>query len=541
MADELQAMRRINWRETFPFTHLFRAFRIAIHPSKLILALAALLAIYFGGRVLDGLWMDKHLAAAHELEVYAMTSGGSELSPTLAAQREFEDFARSIQSMAEDFPDAPEEFASQQRRGIFITFFNYEVMQVNRVVGAVLAGHWLGPAGVISSVVNFFTVGPLWLFKFHPLYAVLFTLWFLIVWALFGGAIARIAAIHVARDEKISVRQALRFSMGKFLSFISAPLIPLLIILGMGVLVAAVGAIFLYIPYVGPILLGLLFFLALLAGFVMTLVLVGTIGGFNLMYPTIAVEGSDSFDAISRSFSYVFARPWRMIFYTAVAVAYGALCYLFVRFFIFILLALTHFFVGWFLGGQPATYWNGLGTAAAIWPAPDPVSLPYNVDYGGLKWSEDAAAGLISFWVYLVIGMLGAFAISFYFSVNTIIYYLMRSEVDATEMDDVYVEQSEEEFSETASSFSSSPSPAPTAASSATTSPPMGTSGTGPLEAGPPTGAMPESRDVPPMPPSSPAPSDQVDENPPSQNSMPPAPPIDEDPSEDETRDRSTS
>ena len=41
----------------------------------------------------------------------------------------------------------------------------------------------------------------------------------------------------------------------------------------------------------------------------MTLILLGLTGGFNLMYPTIAVEGSDSFDAISRSFSYVYARP----------------------------------------------------------------------------------------------------------------------------------------------------------------------------------------------------------------------------------------
>ena len=45
--------------------------------------------------------------------------------------------------------------------------------------------------------------------------------------------------------------------------------------------------------------------------------------------------------------------------------------------------------------------------------------------------------------------MLGAFAISFYFSANTIIYYLMRREVDATELDDVYLEQSEEDFGDT--------------------------------------------------------------------------------------------
>ena len=91
----------------------------------------------------------------------------------------------------------------------------------------------------------------------------------------------------------------------------------------------------LYIPFIGPILVGLLFFLALAASLVMTLLVLGTVGGFDLMYPTIAVEGSDSFDAISRSFSYVYARPWRMLWYTAVAVIYGAATYLFVRLFLF--------------------------------------------------------------------------------------------------------------------------------------------------------------------------------------------------------------
>ena len=58
MADDAQTqtIRSINWRDVFPFTHLFRAFRIAVHPSKLLLALVALLLIYLGGRVLDGAW-----------------------------------------------------------------------------------------------------------------------------------------------------------------------------------------------------------------------------------------------------------------------------------------------------------------------------------------------------------------------------------------------------------------------------------------------------------------------------------------------------
>src|SRR3954454_2240450 len=66
MADEAQTVRSINWREVFPFTNLFKAFRVAVHPSKLVLALAALLLLYFGGRILDGVWADKHLVQPGE-------------------------------------------------------------------------------------------------------------------------------------------------------------------------------------------------------------------------------------------------------------------------------------------------------------------------------------------------------------------------------------------------------------------------------------------------------------------------------------------
>ena len=162
------------------------------------------------------------------------------------------------------------------------------------------------------------------------------------------------------------------------------------------------------------------------------------------MYPTVAAEGSDSFDAISRSFSYVYARPWRMLFYTAVAVAYGAITYLFVKLFIYLVLAVTHYFVGWWLVAAPGRWYP------EMWPARSFDSLPYEVNFTGLKFTEKVAAFLICFWNYLLIGLLGAFAISFYFSANTIIYFLMRREVDATELDDVYVEEADDDLSEPA-------------------------------------------------------------------------------------------
>ena len=58
--------------------------------------------------------------------------------------------------------------------------------------------------------------------------------------------------------------------------------------------------------------------------------------------------------------------------------------------------------------------------------------------------------------------------ISFYFSANTIIYYLMRREVDATELDDVYVEETDEDFGERAAVAGDvPPSPAADSASKA--------------------------------------------------------------------------
>ena len=555
MADEPQpqpqqptthTLRGIHWRDVFPFTHLFRAFRIAVHPSKLILGLLALLLLYLGGVVLDALWLNRYLALPNEAAAYqryALTADRRVAQPfgeLMAQQRQAiqERYAdelleqRVVDGMTRDqalqaarggdyagvlkgkiayrrnealraaaqrrdealrAADAVQqtdvresqrrdariayeravaeayqqearerlELESIRHRGIFGSFFDYESRQINGVVSGVLGNNWLGGLstrlgpprvgpegaaegpGVVQSVINFLVIGPSWLITAHPWYFVLYAVWFLIVWAVFGGAVARIAAVHVARDEKISVRQALKFSVSKLLSFAFAPLIPLIIVLFVGLLLSAAGLLF-YVPVIGPIIAGLFFILALVAGVVMALVLLGTIGGFNLMYPTIAVEGSDSFDAISRSFSYVFARPWRMLFYTAVAVVYGALTYLFVRFFVWLILAVTHSAVGFWLYGEPGTYYP------QMWPKPAFSDLPYDINYTDLAWSEDAAAGLISFWVYLVVSLLGAFAISFYFSANTIIYYLMRREVDATELDDVYVEEIDEDFGETA-------------------------------------------------------------------------------------------
>ena len=540
MPDEAVSLRDINWRETFPFTNIFRAFRVAIHPSKLVLALLALVCLYFGGRTLDWMLTARHRGVPDEIRLYesartaamAITPDGqldithevaaglrvtSEPEKDFAAVRaerraEIENFyadligpgglkiepdAKAATAAAEDADDLGKvkaklieardqkindlktqrskaqidektfqaqewqayvdmqmawEHAEQIKgRGLWSLFMDYEIQQVNGVVIGVITNQWMGNLtgggyGVFDSVYRFFCVGPRWAIGHHWVYFTILGIWFLIIWAIFGGAIARIAAVHVAREEKISLRQALNFSSGKFLSYVFAPVIPLFIILIVGLIVAA-GGLLVNVPYLGEILVGVFFFLALAAGAVMTLVALGTAGGLNLMYPTVAVEGSDSFDAISRSFSYVYARPWRMLWYTVVAIAYGAITYLFVRLFVFLTLKFTQVFVGFWVLRHAE---DGQHLWPAIYHGPSFWQLPYHIDYFALSGGSSIAAYLISLWVHVVIAFLGAYVVSFYFSANTIIYYLMRREVDATELDDVYVEQSEDEFMEPA-------------------------------------------------------------------------------------------
>ena len=517
-AYEPASLRHVDWPAAFPFVHLFKGFRVAVHPSKLILALAGVLLLYTGGRALDGLWPDRHQAVPNEAAAFdahltgaADAAGrGADLPPDAGAPSRFaevRDAARaqrdaralalrreaalfrnaeieqvdlgdaidlirndrniSIEAANAAYAAAPNVPGAEARRdaavagafdaaaararevdalrgkGLFIEFYQYEVAALESALTGLLRLEILGPAGFLSGLYRFLVVGPLWAFSQHPLYFTLLSLWALVLLAVFGGAITRIACVQVARDEKISLRSALRFSTSKFVSFASAPLIPLLIVAVVGLAIAAAGALG-NIPVVGEIVVAVAFILALLGGFLIALVLIGLVGGFTLMYPTVAAEGTDSFDAISRSFSYVYAKPWRLGFLAVVAMAYAAATYLFVRLFLWLVLVCSHTAAGLFIFRDVA---GGRNLLSALWPAPPSFTrLSYDIPFINLTTSQDIAAGILAFWVYLVIALLAAYAASLYFSLGTIIYYLMRREVDATELEEVYLDPADEEY-----------------------------------------------------------------------------------------------
>jgi hypothetical protein len=317
--------------------------------------------------------------------------------------------------------------------------------------------------------------------RFYFLSVMLLTL---VVWSFFGGAITRIAAVQIARGEKIGMFEALRFTFKRWLSYITAPLFPLGFVFFLLILMAIFG-LFGMIPYFGDVLVSGLFWpIMLVFGLVMAVALVGLVG-WPLMSATISTEGTDSWEAVSRSYSYVFQRPWNYAWYSVVAICYGAVVVFFVGFmgsltvylakwgvaqtpfiqaakrepsFLFVY-APTSF--GWrellLEGTQTDSKTNLVAERASRAPVVGPgaggsynrwnrINDPAYQEYvGNLNWGNKAGAFLVGFWLSIVFLLVLGFGYSYFWTASTIIYLLMRRNVDSAELDEVYLEEDDQE------------------------------------------------------------------------------------------------
>lgn len=321
-----------------------------------------------------------------------------------------------------------------------------EVVAARRTPGEVRAEGDFSGIGMAASVL-LMARGVQWMVFEHPVYAFFFLLGSLAIWSVFGGAVCRMVALNAAREEQISPKTAIEFSTRKFLGFFSAPLLPVIMIVLIGIPLF-LGGWMLAIPYLGEVVGGILMILGLLGGFVIALVLVGLLGGGDMLWPTIAVEGSDGFDAMSRSYSYFYSRPWRVVFYMIVATVYGAITYIVLRYFAYVLLVATRWFIdagASLFTRRPLTGDPGASKLDAMWPRPSLDNLMGDWSpMFGLAGLEGFGSAFIHLWVLLIVLVLCAYLVSYYFAASTIIYFLLRHRVDATDFDDVYVEDEED-------------------------------------------------------------------------------------------------
>ena len=271
-----------------------------------------------------------------------------------------------------------------------------------------------------------------------PWFALVNTLIAILAWAFFGGAVCRMVALQFARDERPSMMQALRFACRRYASLVASP-IALFIAIGLMALPAFfVAGIVLLIPYVGEVVAGVLFFITLGLGVILTFLFLFGVSSLGLQMPAIGAEGRDAFDAISRGVNYVFTRPWKYILYTGFSLIYLCFSFVLVRLFAFLVLKIPYGFLKlWPWIGKEAA--DGTpGKLARVWAEPTAYEL-FKMPEGAVG-SEYVSAVIIGIFIVVLLGTMLSFIPSFVLTAQTIIYFLLRRQIDFKDLKEVYVE-----------------------------------------------------------------------------------------------------
>ena len=252
-------------------------------------------------------------------------------------------------------------------------------------------------------------------------------IWAILVWAIFGGAISRISAMQCARGETLGSLAALKAAFSTFTGTAGAPLIALLGAVGLAVPLMLAGLVIRWDSLV--LLTGLAWIFVLAWGVLLTVVLLGLLMGWPLIWATMAVERSDAFDAVSRCYAYVYQRPLQLAFYVFVAGGLGMLGEAVVYYFSSAAVHLSEWSVRWGAGDLRTTEL----TTMAI--------------EGNTQLSGSAATGakVIYFWKEIWMAIAASYPMAYLWSSAVGIYLLLRRHIDSTEMDEIVLAQHEKQ------------------------------------------------------------------------------------------------
>jgi hypothetical protein len=244
------------------------------------------------------------------------------------------------------------------------------------------------------------------------IHALLAILWAVAVWGLVGGAIARSALIDLTRGDGPRTLRPLRFAVRFAGPLIATPLYPLLAA-GLFALICAGFGLLYWLPLgIGPVLGGVLHFIPLALGLVMTILLAGMVAAWPLMHASVAAECEDTLDALSRSFSYIKQRTARFVAYVAVCGLVGVPSLIVVD----LLSRVVPYLAAWGLSlAAPASARSLFDPSLAAEPA-----------------SAGAAVLLAGFWRAAIVLLRRSWVYVYFWTSAATIYLLLRNDVDGT-------------------------------------------------------------------------------------------------------------
>jgi hypothetical protein len=402
---------RIQWYRVLPWLHLLRAFRLAIDPRKILLASAAVLLVSCGTWLLQ-FWPGE-------------TPAGT--TPEAAAIWPWDLDARAglLESPTPQPENVPLGESRPEPSGVS------KAWQQGLRVAQSLALPFRAVAGPVRRIfLPRTTVSSL----FRALSALLIAL---VVWTLLGGAISRIAAVQFATDQQISVASAIWYAATRWHDYLTGPLLASTGILGLSLLAAGIGALA-RIPGAGPALVAVLWGLSVLIGILLAVMLFGLALGWPTMFVTISVDGTDGFDGFSRAYNYLLERPVTLLWCVFVAAVHGVVMTTLLWFAAQVVLYLTAWGVSWGSGSDNlAMLFHGFAIPVGLRPfANDAVTAPAGGSTGQI---------ILGAWINLFLVLLHGFVHSYFWSAATIVYFLLRQQVDGNELDQVYLGDSDED------------------------------------------------------------------------------------------------
>lgn len=466
MAVEAQELRKVHWIDTFGFVRIFQTLRPSLGFGRLLLGTACVLACWLVGWTMDRLWLAGGLGVLTQRGPLTadvapgLADGGydrtiTELDRYAHADRNElrrwrANVTRSGGTLTGPFQAAYGFFGDCFAAGIHGVFTGRILIDPDG------RDSLLGAASRTLS-------GITWLVTQHPWFTAIYGLLHIAIFSLFGTAICRQAAVQTALRGRVELTAAFRFSKEKINETALVPLILIGLVVACAailVLLGLVGGLLSVIPMIGHLIATGAYLIALLIGVAAAALIIALIVGIHLVCPSMGAEGSDWSDTLTRAIPYFLARPWHFAFYSLAGLAYGAFGFVVVRLFVIILLKFTHKFtaigLGWF-GGLSGTD-KTLGRLPTMWQLPAWSEITLIPTGSGPDWwgtfhnaaqmstGENLGAWMLSVWVGLLVAGVGGFVVSYYFTVCTEIYLLLRRHVDGTPIEDVFFEDPELEY-----------------------------------------------------------------------------------------------
>lgn len=390
--DNAVAVRKIIWRDIFPWLILVRVFRLALAPGPLMLSTAAVaicsLAWWLSGYVFLPKDDFKQLTGPAVLATPHVPQGG------MWKLRPYPDVVRTY---------VPDHSADEP--------------------------YW---RLTLPAIKLFQSSTP------FP-YVIYYLVGFLVsaaVWGFVGGVITRQALVILGCEQEYDWLDAARFVTRRYLQYFLAPIAPMLALVAMGLLVVPLG--WLMNVDFGVFVAGLLWIFVIALGLVAAWLIVGLVFGWPLMYSVIGSKrDGDALQAFSDSFSYVYGKPLHYLWYAAVALTLGGLALFVVNLFAAAAIEFAYWGASWGAGAEKI---------AAIRRDVNVVQSGGEITASSM---HEGGVELIALVLHLVQIIQTAAAYSYFFVSAAGIFLLMRYAVDDKEMDEVHLEE-EEEHLETA-------------------------------------------------------------------------------------------